>query len=113
MPIPIRISLEKDGTGCVLGCVGGNGERGGQVGEVENRFREEEAFEGVKGRLTRRGPVPGEVLLGEVKERAGDVGVVRNETSVEIGKSKERANIFHLGRGGPTCDSVEFHWVHG
>ena len=113
MPVSVRISLEKDGTGCVFGCVGGNGERGGQVGKMEDGFREEEAFKGVEGRLTRRGPIPGKVLLGEVEERAGDVGVVRDEASVEIGESKERANIFYLGWGRPTCNSVEFNQVHG
>ena len=63
--------------------------------------------------MTRRRPIPGEVLLGEVKERAGDVGVVRNEASVEIGETEERANIFHLGWSGPICDSVKFNRVHG
>ena len=113
MPFPIGISLEKDGTGCVFGGIGGDGERSGQVGKVEDWFREEEAFEGVEGRLTRRGPIPGEVFLGEVEERAGDIGVIRDEALVEIGESKEGANIFHLGWGRPTCDSVKFNWVHG
>ena len=35
------------------------------------------------------GPVPGEVLLGEIDERVGDVGVIRDEASVEVGKAKE------------------------
>ena len=80
---------------------------------MEDGLREEETFEGVEGRLTRRGPVPGKVLLGEVEERTGDVGVVRDKASIEIGKSKEGANIFHLGWGRPTRDSVELDWVHG
>ena len=80
---------------------------------MEDGFREEEAFEGVKGRLTGGGPVPGEVLLSEVEEGASDGGVVRDESSVEIGEAKERANIFHFGWGRPTCNSVEFNRVHG
>ena len=51
MPFPIGISLEKDGTRCVFGSVGGDGERGRQVGKVEDGFQEEKVFEGVKGRL--------------------------------------------------------------
>ena len=54
-------------------------------------------FKGVERGLTRGGPVPREVFFGEVEERASDVGVVRDEASVEIGKAEERANIFHLG----------------
>ena len=60
-----------------------------------------------------RGPIPREVFLGEVEERARDIGVIRDEASVEIGEAKERANIFHLGWSRPTCDSVEFNRVHG
>ena len=41
----------------------------------------------VKGTLLRRGPVPGEVFLGEVDEGTGKGGVVGNESMVEIGKA--------------------------
>ena len=58
-------------------------------------------------------PVPRKVLLGEVEERARDVGIVRDEASIKIGDAEERVNIFHLGWGRPTCDSVEFNQVHG
>ena len=44
MPVSIRISLEKDGAGCVFGCIGGNGKGGGQVREVEDGLGEKEAF---------------------------------------------------------------------
>ena len=59
------------------------------------------------------GPVPREVLLGEVEEGASDVGLIRDEASIEIGEAEERANIFHIGWGRPTCNSVEFNRVHG
>ena len=113
MPIAVGVGLEEDSTRCMFRRIRSNGKRVREVGEMENRFGEEEAFEGVEGRLTRRGPVAGEVLLGEVEEGAGDVGVVRNEASVEIGEAKERANVLHLGWGRPACDPVEFDWVHG
>ena len=62
--------------------------------------------------MTGGGPTPGEVLLGEVEERSRNVGVIGDKASVEVGEAKERANIFHLGWGGPTCDPVEFDLVH-
>ena len=112
MPVTVGVGLEEDSAGRIFRCVGSNGKRGGEVREVENRFREEEAFEGVEGGLTGRGPFPSEVFLGEVEERASDIGIVRDEASVEVGEAKERANIFHLGWSGSACDSIEFNRVH-
>ena len=80
---------------------------------MEDRFCKEETFEGIKGGLAGGGPIPREIFLSEVEERASDVGIVRDESSVEIGETKERADIFHLGGGWPTGDSIEFDRVHG
>ena len=113
MPVSVGIGLKEDSTRCVFRGISGNGEGGGEVWEVEDGFGEEETLEGIEGGLARRGPVPGEVLFGEVEERASDVGIVGDESSVEIGKAKERANIFHLSWCGPICDAVEFDGVHG
>ena len=113
MPIAVGVGLEENGARRMFRDICGNGKGGGEVREVKDRFREEEAFEGFEGGLARRGPVPGEVLLGEVEERAGDIGIIGNESSVEIGEAKERANVFHLGRGWPTCNPVKFDRVHG
>ena len=113
MPIAVGVGLEEDGTRRMFGGVRGNGEGGGEVRKVKDGFGEEEAFERVKGGLTGGGPIPWEVLLGEVEEGASDVRVVRDESSVEIGETKERANIFHLGWCGPTCNAVELNGVHG
>ena len=113
VPITVGVGLEEDGVGCMFRCISGNGEGGGEVREVENGFREEEMFKGVERGLTRGGPIPREVLLSEVEERASDIGVVRDEALVEIGEAEERANIFHLGWSRPTCDSIEFDGVHG
>ena len=52
VPVAVRVSLEEDSAGRMFRCIGSNGERGGEVGEVENGFREEEVFEGVEGSLT-------------------------------------------------------------
>ena len=59
------------------------------------------------------GPIPRESLLGEIEEGASDVGIVRDESSVEIGETKERADVFHLGGGWPTGDSIKLDRVHG
>ena len=113
MPVAVGVGLEEDGTGCIFGCIGGNGEGGGEIREVEDGFRKEETFKGVKGGLASGGPIPREILLSEVKERASDIGIVGDELSVEIGEAKERANVFHLSWCGPTCDTIEFDGVHG
>ena len=113
MPITIGVGLEEDGARRMFGGVRGDGKGGGEVREVKDGFGEEEAFEGVEGGLAGRGPVPGEVLLGKVKEGASDVGVVGNESTVKVGEPKERANIFHLGWRRPICDAVELDGIHG
>ena len=113
MLVAIGVGLEEDGTGRIFGCVGGNGEGGREIREAEDGFCKEEVFEGIKGGLAGGGPIPREILLSEVEERASDIGIVRNESLVEIGETKERADVFHLGGGWPTGDSIEFNWVHG
>ena len=97
VPVAVGISLEEDGARRMFGGVCGNSEGGGKVWEVKDGFGEEKAFEGIEGGLAGGGPVPGEVFLGEVEEGASDVGIVGNEPTVEVGESKERANILHLG----------------
>ena len=113
VPIAVGVGLEEDGARRMFRGVRGNSEGGGEIREVKDGLGEEETLEGIKGGLARRGPVPGEVLFGEVEERASDVGVIGDEASVEIGEAKERANVFHLGWSRPTCDSIEFNRVHG
>ena len=66
---------------------------------MEDRARQEESFELIKGLLASRGPVPAVVLLCEVKEGASDSGVVGDEPMIEVGKAKEQLHIFDLGRG--------------
>ena len=44
MPVAVGVGLEEDGTRRMFGCVSGNSEGGGEIREVEDGFREEEAF---------------------------------------------------------------------
>ena len=63
--------------------------------------------------MTSRGPVPRQVLFGEVDEWSGDVGVVGDKASVEIGKAKEGSDVLHFFGSRPTGDAVQFDRVHG
>ena len=54
-----------------------------------------------------------EVLFGEIDEGTGDIGVVGDEPTVEIGKAEEGAYILDFSGGRPFGNSVEFDGVHG
>ena len=69
-------------------------------------FRQEQGFESVKSGLASRGPVPRQVLLGEVNERLGDIGVIGDKMSVEVGKAKERSDVFDFLRGRPAGNTI-------
>ena len=46
------------------------------------------------------------VFLSEVNERSGDVRVVWDKVSVEVGKAEERPDVFCFLGGGPAGDTV-------
>ena len=58
-------------------------------------------------------PLSRGVLLDEVNQRLGNVGIIGNELSIEIGKSKERSNVFDFHWSRPFHDAVQLYWVHG
>ena len=80
---------------------------------MEDGFGQEWVFQGLKGGLARGGPVPRQVLLGEVNERVGDIGVVRDESTIKVGEAKEGAYIPDFGWDRPAGNAVEFDGVHG
>ena len=53
------------------------------------------------------------VFLSEVQERVGDCGIVRDELTVEIGKTKEGSHVLNFGGGQPGSDAIKFDRVHG
>jgi len=112
VPIAIRVSLEEYSSGRGFRGVGGDGERCGEIREMEDWFRQEKGLEGVEGVLAGRGPVPLEVLFGEVNEGTGNVGIVGDESAVEVGEAKERAYVLDFCGGWPFGNSVEFDGVH-
>ena len=113
VPVSVRVGLEENPSRRRFRGVGGDGERCGEVREMEDWFQQEEGFEGVEGFLAGGGPVPLEVFLGEVDEGAGDVGVVGDESLVEVGEAEEGAYVLYFSRSRPFGDSVEFDRVHG
>ena len=50
----------------MFGGIGGNGEWGSEVGELEYRLGGEHLFKGSKGGVTRFIPLPGMSFLGEI-----------------------------------------------
>jgi hypothetical protein len=89
VPITVGVGLEEDGARSVFRGVGGNGKWSREVGHVEDGFREEQRFQSIESVLTVWGPFPREVFFGEVNEESCDIGVVGNETAIEVGKAKE------------------------
>ena len=87
MLIAIIISLEKNSAQGIFQSISGDGKGFREIWEVEDRTGEEELFQLIKGLLTGGGPVSVIVFLCEVKEGAGDGGVVRDESMVEISKA--------------------------
>jgi hypothetical protein len=113
VPVAIGVSLKKDTSRSEFGGIGGNGERCGEVGKMENVFGKESGMEGVHGLLTCRVSRPSTVLLGKVDEGASNIGVIRDEAMVEVGKAEEGVNILDFLRGRPFGDAIEFDRVHG
>ena len=73
---------------------------------MKDRLRQEQGFEGVEGGLASGGPAPRQVLLGEINEGSGNIGVVRNKASEEVGEAKERSDIFDFLGGRPAGNTV-------
>ena len=66
VPISVDVSLEEYASRGMLGCVGGNGEGGREVGELENGLGGECLFKGGEGGVARFIPFPGMRFLGEI-----------------------------------------------
>ena len=56
--------------------------------------------------------MPRDVLFGEVDQWLGDIGIIGDETSVEIGKSKEGSDVFDFHWRRPFRNAVQFYWIH-
>ena len=112
MPIYIGIHLQENATRCIFGDICGNGEGFQGVREVNNGLSQETILQFVEGILTRIAPDPRGILLGEIEKGAGDVRIVPNEFSIEVGKSEERMDIFDLSWHGPIYNPIELSGIH-
>jgi hypothetical protein len=64
-------------------------------------------LQGIEGRLAFLGPGPRRGLVSETCERDYDVQVVQDETTIEVGKAKERLYILHFSECGPLEDGID------
>jgi len=63
-------------------------------------------LESIEGVLTVPGEDPRSILPGEPGKRDHNVGVIENETPVEVGESQEGLDILYLTRFRPIGDGL-------
>ncbi|KIO04664.1 hypothetical protein M404DRAFT_142788, partial [Pisolithus tinctorius Marx 270] len=79
----------------------------------EDRSGAEGILQAEESRAALLGKVPRSTLLREASEWNDDVGVVINESSVEICEAKERLDVLHLPRLRPVVDCLNLLSGHG
>ncbi|KIN96462.1 hypothetical protein M404DRAFT_162931 [Pisolithus tinctorius Marx 270] len=79
----------------------------------ENGSRAEGILQVEESRVALLGKVPRSTLSHEASERNDDVGVVINESSIEICETKERLDVSHLLRLRPVTDCLNLLGRHG
>ncbi|KIN94458.1 hypothetical protein M404DRAFT_168173 [Pisolithus tinctorius Marx 270] len=84
-----------------------------RVPVCEDRSRAEGILQVEEGRVTLLRKVPRSTLLCEVSEQNNDVGVVINESLIEICKAKERLDVLHLLQVRPVMDCLSLLSGHG
>ena len=79
---------------------------------VENRCASECVFEECEHLLTIRGPIPVGTLASESSKQDGHVGVVSNETAVEISEPEEGLNVLDFSQGWPVPNDLDLRFIH-
>ncbi|KIN95102.1 hypothetical protein M404DRAFT_166698 [Pisolithus tinctorius Marx 270] len=79
----------------------------------ENGSRAEGILQAEESGAALLGKVPRSTLSREASERNDDVGVVINESSIEICETKERLDVSHLPRLRPVADCLNLLSRHG
>src|SRR5690606_11444960 len=97
----VIVHLREDSTGSVFRGVGFNLERFGEVGHAEYGVRCESRLEILEGFFGSTCPFERVVLSCEVVERFGDLGVVSDESSIEVPEAKELSDLFDVFRCWP------------
>ena len=90
----------------MLGGIGSDGEWGRWIRHFQDRLHTKYFLEDVKRPFASGRPFPRGILLGEVNEGSGNVGIARDKSSVEICKAKEGSYVLDLGWGGPVCNAL-------
>ena len=98
----------KDGTEGVVRGVSFNDDLSVGVPLNEDRSGGEGLLQRIKGILTLISPSPRGGLARQPSKRNCDVRVVRDETTVEVGKSEERLYVLYLSRSWPFQDRPDF-----
>ena len=79
---------------------------------VENWGLSECVLEEPERFLAVGGSIPFNALAHKPGEQDRHIGIVSNEMTVEIGKTKEGLYVFNLPRGRPIPDDLNFRFVH-
>jgi hypothetical protein len=79
----------------------------------EDRSCGESLLECIEGRLTILGKIPFDVLPSQSCERNCDIRVVMDESSIEVGKPKERLDVFYFAGYRPLLDGLDLVGSHG
>ena len=103
----------KDAGNCIVGGISFDDE--GRIGLImgkDGSCREGYYFEGIEQTPTLLGKVPRGVLLGEPSEGDHDVGVIINESTIEIGEAQKGLDILYLSGLRPVADGLDFVLGH-
>ena len=102
----------KDTGNCIVGGIGFDDE--GRIGLIvgKNGSCCEDYFEGVERTLTLLGKVPRGILSDEPSEGNHDVGVIINESTVEVGEAQKGLDILYLSGLRPVADGLDFVLGH-
>jgi len=87
----------------------------GSVGNPmsEDRSRGECIFEEIEGVAGFLVEVEGGTFVSKAGERDNDVGIVVNESTVEVSEAQEGLDVFHLLQLGPVADGLDLVCGHG
>jgi hypothetical protein len=79
---------------------------------MENRSGRESIFEEVEGVTGLFGEVKGDAFVHEAGKWNDDVGIVVDESTVEVGEAEEGLDVFDLPWLGPVTDGLDLVGSH-